>query len=47
MGLRGSVVGILGQRGASQTSQLLRSTIFTKVQRLQAHVELLLGRDTA
>lgn len=47
MGLRGNVVGMFGQRGASQTSQLLRSTTFTNVQRLQAQVELLFGKDTA
>ena len=50
MGLRGKVVGILGERGASQTSQLLRSTTLTNVHRTQAqveHVEPLLGEDTA
>lgn len=39
IGLRGRVSGMLGVRGASHTSQLLRSTILANVHRLQDHIE--------
>ena len=39
MGFLGSVVGMFGVRGASQTSQQLRSTRLAKVQRLHDQVE--------